>query len=150
MTSGSELLETRILESASNFERRKVRTPDGDATVTCLVPRWNIGELTPDLRCTRQPCLHRIVANCPPEKDAILDLAGRYGLLTSSTALRPEPGKPVPVSALPPESIDVWRREIRELKGVGDLWDRIAAGDRRGEGSRSGRGWRHYRAGSVG
>jgi hypothetical protein len=27
----------------------------------------------------------------------------------------------------------LWRREIRELKAVGDLWDRIAAGDRRGE-----------------
>jgi hypothetical protein len=37
------------------------------------------------------------------------------------------------VSALVPEPLDVWRREIRELKAVGDLWDRIAAGDRRGE-----------------
>src|SRR5205085_2672296 len=46
---------------------------------------------------------------------------------------RPEPGKPVPVSLLTPEPLDVWRREIRELKAVGDLWDRIAAGDRRGE-----------------
>ena len=37
------------------------------------------------------------------------------------------------MTALPPESVDVWHREIRELKAVGDLWDRIAAGDRRGE-----------------
>lgn len=45
----------------------------------------------------------------------------------------PHPGKPVPASALSPEPVDLWRREIRELKAVGDLWDRIAAGDRRGE-----------------
>ena len=55
------------------------------------------------------------------------------GLSRPRIALRPEPGKPVPVTALPPESVDVWHREIRELKAVGDLWDRIAAGDRRGE-----------------
>jgi len=91
------------------------------------------GELTPDQPCARQPSLHRIVADCQPEKDTILDLAGRYGLLTVSITQRPEPGKPVPVSLLAPEPLDVWRREIRELKAVGDLWDRIAAGDRRGE-----------------
>jgi hypothetical protein len=32
-----------------------------------------------------------------------------------------------------PEPLDIWRREIRELKAVGDLWDRIVAGDRRGD-----------------
>ena len=73
------------------------------------------------------------MADCPPEKEAILDLAGRYGLLAASIALRPEPGKSVPASALSPEPVDLWRREIRELKAVGDLWDRISAGDRRGE-----------------
>ncbi len=73
------------------------------------------------------------MADCPPEKDAILDLAARYGLLAASIATRPEPGKPVPASALTPEPPDLWRREIRELKAVGDLRDRIAAGDRRGE-----------------
>ena len=67
-----------------------------------------------------------VVADCPPEKDAILDLAGRYGLLTVSIALRPEPGKPVPVSALTPEPVEIWHREIRELKAVGDLWDRTS------------------------
>jgi hypothetical protein len=41
-----------------------------------------------------------------------------YGLLAASIALRPEPGKPVPVSALVPEPLDIWRREIRELKAV--------------------------------
>ena len=44
---------------------RKVRTPDGGATFTeCLVPKWDFGELTPDQPCARQPCLHRIVADC--------------------------------------------------------------------------------------
>jgi hypothetical protein len=99
----------------------------------CLVPKWGIDDLTPDQPCARQPCIHRIVADCPPEKEAILDLAGRYGLLAASIALRPEPGKSVPASALSPEPVDLWRREIRELKAVGDLWDRISAGDRRGE-----------------
>jgi hypothetical protein len=87
----------------------------------------------PDQPCARQPCLHRIVADCPLETAAILHLAGSYGLLTASIAVRPAPGKPVPASALSPEPVDLWRREIRELRAVGDLWDRMAAGDRRGE-----------------
>jgi hypothetical protein len=134
MPAGSELVETWLPDGGFKIERRKVTAPNGGGTFTeCLVPKWNIGELTPDQPCARQPCLHRIVADCPSEKAAILDLAGRYGLLTASIALRPEPGKPVPVTALAAEPIDVWHREIRELKAVGDLWDRIAAGDRRGE-----------------
>src|SRR5579863_1453415 len=35
--------------------------------------------------------------------------------------VRPELGKPVPASALSPEPLDIWRREIRELEAVGDL-----------------------------
>jgi len=92
-----------------------------------------MGELDLDQPCARQPCLHRIVGDCSPETAAILRLAGSYGLLTASIAIRPEPGKPVPAKSLGPEPLDLWRREIRELKAVGDLWDRIAAGDRRGE-----------------
>ncbi len=134
MPTGSELVETWIPDGGFKLERRRLRTPDGGATFAeCLVPKWEFGELTPDQPCARQPCLHRIVADCSPEKDAILDLAGRYGLLTASIALRPEPGKPVPVSALTPEPVEIWHREIRELKAAGDLWDRISAGDRRGE-----------------
>jgi hypothetical protein len=37
------------------------------------------------------------------------------------------------VNSLPPEPLDVWKREIRELNDCAALWDRIAAGDRRGE-----------------
>jgi hypothetical protein len=131
---GSELVETWIPVGGFKIERRRVRTPDGGATVTeCLVPKWDIGELDLDQPCARQPCLHRLVADCLPEREPILALAGFYGLLTVSIAQTPVPGKPIPSSALPPEPVDVWRREIRELKTVGDLWDRIAAGDRRGE-----------------
>jgi hypothetical protein len=52
-----------------------------------------------------------------------------YGLLTILIAIRPEPGKHVPASALAPEPLDLWRREIRELKALGDLWDWTSAGD---------------------
>jgi hypothetical protein len=133
MHTGSELVETWIPSGGFKLERRKVRTPEGGATFTeCLVPRWDTGELDLDRPCARQPCLHRIVADCLPEREAILDLAGRYGLLTVSLIRIPEVGKSVPVSALAPEPFDIWRTEIRELKAVGDLWDRIASGDLRG------------------
>jgi hypothetical protein len=111
-------------------ERRRVRTPDDDLTVTeCLVSRWEIDDLMPDQPCTRQPCLHRIVADCPPEKDAILDLAGRFGLLTVSLSRAPAPGKPVPSTLLPPEPVEVWKTTIRELRSAAELRDRIAVGD---------------------
>jgi hypothetical protein len=133
MPAGSELIETWIPTGGFRLERRRARTPDGTLTFTeCLVPKWEIDDLTPDRPCARQPCLHRIVADGPPENEAILDLAGRYGLLTVSIARIPEPGRAVPSSALPPEPLGVWQREIRDLKAAGDLWDRIAAGDLRG------------------
>ena len=128
----------RDLDSIGGFkvERRKVPN-SGRRRDVDRVPRAEVGDRRTDLRPALRPAtlLHRIVADCPPEKDAILDLAGRYGLMTASIALRPEPGKPVPLSALSPEPVDIWCREIHELRAVGDLWDRIAAGDRRGEES---------------
>ena len=69
MPTSSELVETWIPDGGFKLERRKVRTPDGGGTFTeCLVPKWEFGELVPDQPCTRQPCLHRIVADCPPER----------------------------------------------------------------------------------
>jgi hypothetical protein len=134
MTSGSELVETWIPVGGFKVERRRVRTQDGGATVTeCLVPKWEIDDLMEDYPCARQPCLHRLVADCSLEKAAVLDLAGRYGLLTVSLTRVPAPGKPVPSSTLSPEPLDIWKSEIRELKACADLWDRTAAGDRRGE-----------------
>jgi len=62
------------------------QNPDGDTITECLVPKWEFGELTPEQPCARQPCLHRVVADCPPETAAILHLAGGYGLLAASIA----------------------------------------------------------------
>jgi len=143
MPTRSELLETWIPDGGFRIERRKVKTADGSAIVAeCLVPRWDTGELTPDQPRARQPCLQRIVADCLPECEPILDLAERYGLLTVSLARTPAPGKPVPSIALPPEPLDIWRAGIRELQACTDLWDRIAAGGsarRRGAGTETGR-----------
>jgi hypothetical protein len=48
------------------IERRKLKTSDGGSAVAdCLVPKWADDELARDLPCVRQPCLHRIFAECP-------------------------------------------------------------------------------------
>jgi hypothetical protein len=123
MHTGSELVETWIPVGGFKIERRKIRTPEGNTTFTdCLVPKWEPAELAADRPCARQPCLHRIVADRAPERAPILDLAGRYGLLTAATT---------PTGALQPEPLDIWRNEIRELRAATDLWERIAAGDPR-------------------
>jgi hypothetical protein len=133
MHSGYELIEKWIPTGGFKLERRKARAPDrGAVFAQCLVPKWQIDDLMPDQPCARQPCLHRVVADCPPEKDAILDLAGRYRLLTVSLSRSPAPGKPVPSALLPPEPVEVWKTTIREPRSAADLWDRIAAGDVRG------------------
>jgi len=64
---GSELFEiTWIPNSGFMIERRKLKTPDGGSAVAdCLVPKWAEDELAPDRPCARQPCLHRIFADCP-------------------------------------------------------------------------------------
>jgi hypothetical protein len=124
MHTGSELVETWLPDGGFKLERRKIRTHDGGATMAeCLVPKWESAELSLDQPCARQPCLHRIVADCVPDRAPILDLAGRYGLLSVSVT---------PAGSLPPEPLDIWRREIRELRAPADLRDRIAAGDPRG------------------
>jgi len=68
MHSGSELIETWIPTGGFKLERRKARTPDGAVFAECLVPKWEIDDLMADRPCTRQTCLHRIVADCPPER----------------------------------------------------------------------------------
>ena len=76
--------------------------------------------------CVRQPCLHRIFAECPPGAERILLLAGRYGLLTVSIPRTPAPGQIVLASALPPEPVEIWRKEIQALRACTELWDSIA------------------------
>jgi hypothetical protein len=47
------------------------------------------------------PCLHRIVADCPPEPDC-----------------DPLPGEPFWVADYGPEPLDLWRQEILALRGL--------------------------------
>jgi hypothetical protein len=109
------------------IERRKLKTADGgSALADCVVPKWAGDELTRDFPCVRQPCLHRIFADCPPDAERILLLAGRYGLLTVSIPRTPAPGHIVKADALPPEPVEIWRKEIQELRACTELWDSIA------------------------
>lgn len=111
------------------IERRKLKMPDGASAVAdCLVPKWAGDQLTRDLPCARQPCLHRIFADCPPDAERILTLASRYGLLTVSIPRAPAPGQLVPADALPPEPLEIWRKEIQALRACPELWDPIANG----------------------
>ncbi len=127
MHTGSDLLETWIPDGGFLIERRKLKTPDGGSALTeCLVPKWADDELAPDRPCARQPCLHRIFADCPPDTGRILTLAGRYGLLTVSIPREPAPGQIVLADALPPEPVEIWRKEIQALRACTELWDSIA------------------------
>ena len=124
MHSGSELIQTWIPTGGFRIERRKLKTPDGGSAIAdCLVPKWTDDDLAPDHPCARQPCLHRIFAECPPDSERILDLAGRYGLLTVSIPRLPAPGETVRADALPPEPLEIWKREIQALRMCADLWD---------------------------
>jgi hypothetical protein len=127
MHTGSELLETWIPDGGFEIAKRRLKTGDGgSALADCLVPKWADDELTPDLPCARQPCLHRIFADCPPDTERILSLAGRYGLLTVSIPRTPAPGQIVKADVLPPEPVEIWRKEIQALRACTELWDSIA------------------------
>ena len=105
--------------------------PDGSSALAeCLVPKWASDQLTPDRPCARQPCFHRVLADCPPVPEQILRLADRYGLLTVTIPRKPSPGETVRADALPPEPLDIWRAEIRALRTCTELWDAIVGGNR--------------------
>jgi hypothetical protein len=53
-------------------------------------------------------------------------LAGRYGLLTVSIPRTPSPGQVVKADALPPEPVEIWRKEIQTLRACVELLDSIA------------------------
>ena len=138
MDSGNALAEIWIPDGGFKIERRRVKTPDGSSALAeCLVPKWASDDLTPDHPCARQPCLHRVLADCPPTPEEILRLADRYGLLTVTIPLKPSPGETVRADVLPPEPLDIWRAEIRALRTCTDLWDshrrREPAGERRSQ-----------------
>ncbi len=126
MHTGSKLLETWIPDGGFEIAKRKLKTGDGgSAAVECLVAKWPDDELARDLPCARQPCLHRIFAECPPAPERIAFLAGRYGLLTVSIPRTPAPGQVVIADLLPPEPVEIWRKEIQALRACTELWDSI-------------------------
>jgi len=97
-------------------ERRKGKTPDGEVLTTdWLMPAVRDDDVAAAHPCAEQPCVHRMLAECPA--DQIVRLANAIGLLTAL-------GK-----VLPPEPVDIWRREIRALRNATALWDAIAAED---------------------
>jgi hypothetical protein len=129
MYTGSDLLETWIPDGGFEIAKRRLKTGDGGSAVAdCLVPKWPDDELARDLPCARQPCLHRIFAECPPDPQRILSLAGRYGLLTVSIPRTPAPGHIVKADLLPPEPVEIWRKEIQALRACTELCDSIANG----------------------
>jgi hypothetical protein len=127
MHTGSDLLETWIPAGGFAIERRKLKKADGGSAVTdCVVPKWPDDELTRDLPCARQPCLHRIFAECPPSLERIASLASRYGLLTASIPRASAPGQVLRADALPPEPVEIWRKEIPALRASVELWDSVS------------------------
>jgi hypothetical protein len=75
MHTGSELLETWIPDGGFEIAKRRLKTGDGaSAVVECLVAKWTDDELARDFPCARQPCLHRIFADCPPDAQRIAAL----------------------------------------------------------------------------
>jgi hypothetical protein len=73
MNSGSGLVETWIPDGGFEIKRRKVKAADGGSVVTdCLVPKWSNDELTAGRPLHRQPCLHRILADCAHDQIAAM------------------------------------------------------------------------------
>ena|SRR5271157_1915546 len=116
METGTVHIETWVPTGGFKLERRKGKTPEGEfSTTDWLVPVLAYDGLSPGYPCAEQPCLHRVLAECP--RDQVVKLASLFGLLTTS-------GK-----VLPPEPVDTWHRKIRALRNATVLWDAIAAED---------------------
>jgi predicted RNA-binding Zn ribbon-like protein len=113
---GTDAFEAWIPVGGFKLEHRKGKTPDGETLNTdWLVPQWAHDDLAAVRPLAEQPCLHRVLADCP--HDQVVMLAGLYGLLTAT-------GK-----TPPPEPVEIWRREIRELRTSTALWDALAGAD---------------------
>lgn len=91
MNTGSGLFETSVPHGGFKIDRRK----------DTLVPVRANDDLNPVRPFEDSPCLHRIVAECTPDPEAILHLANNFGLLIAA-----------------PEPLDLWRQEIRALRGL--------------------------------
>ena len=116
METGTVLFENWVPAGGFKLERRKGKTPEGAVVTTdWLVPTWASDGLTVTRPCAEQPCLHRVLAECPHNQ--VVKLASLFGLLTAS-------GK-----VLPPEPVETWHREIRALRNATTLWDAVAGED---------------------
>jgi predicted RNA-binding Zn ribbon-like protein len=116
METGTVLFEAWVPAGGFKLERRKGKTPEGAAITTdWLVPTWASDGLTVTHPCAEQPCIHRVLAECPHNQ--VVKVASLFGLLTAT-------GK-----VLPPEPVDVWHRESRALRNTTTLWDAIAGKD---------------------
>ena len=91
MNTGSRLFETLVPHGGFKIDRRK----------EALVPVWPNDDLNPVRPFEDSPCLHCVVADCPPNPESILRLANHFGLLTAA-----------------PEPLDLWRQEILFLRGL--------------------------------
>jgi hypothetical protein len=119
---GSVLVETWIPDGGFQIQRRK--TADG-TVADCLAPKWGQDEVFTSRPCQEQPCLHRILAECPA--DRVLDFAARYGLLTFSMPRHLVGKKVRAADVLVPEPLALWHHEIRLLRTAAELWDGIIA-----------------------
>ena len=79
------------------------------------MPTWASDGLTDAHPSAEQPCIHRVLTECPHNQ--VVRLASLFGLLTAA-------GK-----VLPPEPVEAWHREIRALRNATTLWDAVAAED---------------------
>lgn len=75
--------------------------------------------------CQEQPCLHRLLAECPPAR--IPDFAGAYGLLAFSIPRHLAGHKLRGAEIFAPEPVALWHDQIRMLRSAADLWDAIVA-----------------------
>jgi hypothetical protein len=91
MNTGSGRFENSVPHGGFKIDRRK------DA----LVPMWADDDLNLVRPFEDSPCLHRVVANMQTDADSILTMANKFGLLIAA-----------------PESLDLWRQEIRTLRNL--------------------------------
>jgi hypothetical protein len=116
METGTVLFETWVPAGGFKLERRKGKTPEGAVITTdWLVPTWASDGLTATHPCAEQPCIHRVLAECPHNQ--VVKVASFFGLLTATGKL------------LPPEPVETWHREIRALRNATTLWDAVAGKD---------------------